>query len=116
MKPTLIGAVVAGGLIAVVLLIFQASGGDAGQGGDSVVAPVADPAEGISDHPEGSDASGEFQGGDPFGGITIGQPDPVALKEQLISLGVDVPEAASTEDLMELMAEHVGDGFIGFVP
>ncbi len=114
MKLILIGAVLAGGLIAIVLLVFQPGGNDGLV--DQVVATVEDSAGVMPDHPGGLDSSGAFFDVDPFAGITLTQPDPVALREQLISLGVEVPDGAGTEELMELMAEYVGDGFIGFAP
>ena len=52
-------------------------------------------------------------------GLTLEGSAPRLLRVQLEAArggGVDVPQGASTEELMELMTELIGDGFIGFAP
>ena len=121
MKPVLVGAVIAGALIALVLLMFRPGAEETpfGSGIETAETSLEDPGEIIPGHPEASNSRDDFTGVDIFGGTTLEGPDPRLLRVQLEAArggGVDVPQGASTEELMELMAELIGDGFIGFAP
>jgi len=121
MKLVLIGGVVAGLLIAVVLLVFRPdSTDDLGRPvADSAAAAVDDIVEIVPENPDpdnpGSDFSGSGQS--PFEGITQGGIDPDFLIRQLEMAGVEIPAGASTQELADLLDEAVRDGgFIGFAP
>ena len=118
MKPVLVGAVIAGALIALVLLMFRPGAEETpfGSGIETAETSLEDPGEIIPGHPEASNSRDDFTGVDIFGGTTLEGPDPRLLRVQLEAAGVDVQQGASTEELMELMAELIGDGFIGFAP
>ena len=118
MKPVLVGAVIAGALIALVLLMFRPGAEETpfGSGIETAETSLEDPGEIIPDHPEASNSRDDFTGVDIFGETTMEGPDPRLLRVRLEAAGVDVHQGASTEELMELMAELIGDGFIGFAP
>ncbi len=118
MKPVLVGAVIAGALIALVLLMFRPGAEETpfGSGTETAETSLEDPGESIPGHPEASNSRDDFTGVDIFGGTTLEGPDPRLPRVQLEAAGVDVHQGARTEELMELMAELTGDGFIGFAP
>jgi hypothetical protein len=102
MRPIFVGAVVSGLLIAVVFLIFQARGegeADEGVAGSSEVSFEA-PLELVPENPDPDNPGSNFTGSGPFEGISPGGVDPLFLIAQLEVAGVEIPEGASTEDLM----------------
>ena len=118
MKPVLVGAVIACALIALVLLMFPPGAEETpfGSGIETAETSLEDPGEIIPGHPEASNSRDDFTGVDIFGGTTLEGPDPRLLRVQLEAAEVDVHQGSRTEELMELMAELIGDGFIGFAP
>lgn len=120
MKPILIGAVVAGVLVAVVLLVFRPDSGSdlSGDESESATATIETPLELAPENPDPENPGSNFTGSgqSPFSGITQGGIDPDFLIMQLEMAGVDIPEGATTAELAELLDEAVKDGFIGFAP
>ncbi|MCZ6852367.1 MAG: hypothetical protein O7G86_00485 [Gammaproteobacteria bacterium] len=119
MRPILIGAIVSGILIALVFVIFETDSGDAP--GDTRVesssASNGEPLELPPQNPDPSNPGSDFTGRQsPFDGITRGGIDPQILILQLEMAGVDIPEGASTEELIELLNQAVLDGFTGYAP
>ena len=116
MKPILIGAVIAGSLIALVLLIFQSgldNDSDDGAGDTGSVETFFEiPLEDIGDHPGSSIPDANFSGV----GIGFSTADPEFLINQLEMAGVEVPEGATTAELMDLVSANLGDGFIALAP
>ena len=110
----MIGAAITGGLIALVLLVFQAgSSNDADDGvAGSVATTFEIPAEGIGDHSESSLPEFNVTGV----GESVVTADPEFLIRQLELAGVEVPDGATTEELMELVNESLSDGFIAVAP
>jgi hypothetical protein len=116
MKPVLVGAVIACALIALVLLMFPPGAEETpfGSGIETAETSLEDPGEiPVTQRlrtPGTVLRTMIFLVGNAGG---IGPPAPAG---SVRGGGVDVPQGASTEELMELMAELIGDGFIGFVP
>ena len=98
MKPVLVGAVIAGALIALVLLMFRPGAEETpfGSGIETAETSLEDPGEIIPGHPEASNSRDDFTGVDIFGGTTLEGPDPRLLRVQLEAAGVDVHQGAST--------------------
>ena len=120
MRLILVGAVVAGVLVAVVLLVFR-SGSDGDSSGYAIAptaAAVEVPLELVPENPDPENPGSDFTGSarSPFDEITQGGIDPEFLIAQLEMAGVEIPEGASTEELADLLDEAVLDGFIGFAP
>ncbi len=115
MKPILIGAVITGSLIALVLLVFQFvdSDSDDSAGGTSSVETFFEiPPEDIDGDQGSSIPDANFSGV----GIGFSTADPEFLIEQLEMAGVEVPEGATTAELMELVNANLSDGFIAHAP
>ncbi len=116
MKPILIGAVVTGSLIALVLLVFQPginSDSDDVAGDAGVVETFFEiPIEDLGDRPESSIPEFNVTGE----GVAVVATDPEFLIHQLELAGVEVPAGATTAELMELISENLGDGFIAHAP
>ena len=96
MKPVLVGAVIAGALIALVLLMFRPGAEETpfGSGIETAETSLEDPGEIIPGHPEASNSRDDFTGVDIFGGTTLEGPDPRLLRVQLEAAGVDVHQGA----------------------
>jgi len=110
MKPILIEAVATGALIALVLLVFPPSSKDANL--DNEIVPSANfiefPAEIDPENPDDSNPGADFTGA----GIGFSTADPEFLRKQLEMAGIEVPDGASTAELMELINELLSGGFI----
>ena len=109
--------VVAGVLVAVVLLVFRPeSGGDlSGAGLESAIASVETPLELVPEIPNPENPGSDFTGSgqSPFSGITQDGIDPEFFIMQLEMAGVDVPDGASTKELVDLLDAAVKDGLDG---
>ena len=120
MKPILIGAAVSGILIILLLVIFELDSGHApgNARAESTSASHEEPLELPPQNSDPSNPGSDFTGGrqSPFDGITRGGIDPRILILQLEMAGVDIPEGASTEELIELLNQAVLDGFTGYAP
>ena len=119
MKSILIAAVVTGFSIALVLVILRPDSNTA-PGNNGVESPgtsFEEPLELPPQNPDPSNPGSDFTGGQsPFSGITRGGINPQILIQQLEMAGVDIPEGASTEELIELLNDAVLDGFTGYAP